>query len=255
MLSPDSARRAEAAGYTNVRIFHEGMPAWKKAGNLVVSEPESLKEFIGKDISHVLVDLRPAKQAAAGHIQGAFSVPAESLASAKERFPADKSAPIILYGEGIPAEAFRTVRGWGYKDTTLLNGGIASWQKIGGLLLQGEMPSSIVYVWKPRPGEVLIEDFKNYVEKKDPGVLILDVRDKDEAMNGMLRGAINIPASEIQDRAKELPKDKLIVTHCVTGIRAESAYEDLKELGFKNIKFLNAVIQIDKDGKYEITKK
>ncbi len=221
----------------------------------MVSEPESLKELIEKDISHVLVDLRPAKEASEGHIQGAFSTPADSLAAAKERFPADKSAPIILYEEGVNDEAFRTVRGWGYKDTTALNGGVASWKKIGGTLIKGELPSTIVYVWKPRPGEVLIEDFKNYVEKKDPGVLILDVRDKDEAMNGMLPGAVNIPTSEIQDRAKELPKDKLIITHCVTGVRAESAYEDLKELGFTNIKFLNAVIQIDKDGKYEITKK
>lgn len=255
MLSPDSARRAEAAGYTNVKIFHDGMPAWKKGENLIVSEPDALKDLIAKDISHVLVDLRPAAEAKKGHIQGAFSVPMADLAAAKDRFPADKSAPIILYADAVNAEAFATVRGWGYKDTTVLNGGIGAWQKAGGTLAEGDLPTAITYVWKPRPGEVVIDDFKNYVEKNDPSVLILDVRDGYEAMNGMLKGAKNIPAGEIKDRAKELPKDKLIVTHCVTGIRAESAYEELKELGFKNIKFLNAVIQIDSDGKYEITKK
>lgn len=255
MLSPDSARRAEAIGFTNVKVFHEGMPAWKKGGNLLVSEPEALKDLITKDISHVVVDLRPAEEAKAGHIQGAFSVSSKELAAAKERFPSDLSAPIILYTTGADEEAFKIVRGWGYKDTTVLNGGIDAWKKAKGELVKGDLPTKITYTWKPRPGEVLIEDFKKYVETADPKVQILDVRDKDEAMNGMIRGAVNIPTTDLKDRAKELPKDRLIVTHCVTGIRAESAYEDLKELGFTNIKFLNAVIQIGNDGKYEITKK
>jgi len=103
MLSPDSARRAEAAGYTNVKVFHEGMPAWKKGGNVVVSEPEALKDLISKDISHVLVDLRQKEKAKAGHIKGGFSVPATELAAAKDRFPSDLSAPIILYSDG-PAD-------------------------------------------------------------------------------------------------------------------------------------------------------
>jgi rhodanese-related sulfurtransferase len=107
---------------------------------------------------------------------------------------------------------------------------------------------------KPRPGEIAIEDFKALAEKIPSDKIIIDVRDKDEAMNGMIIGAINIPAGEIKDRLKELPKDKELITHCVTGLRAESAYDDLKEAGYK-VRFLNAIIQIDNDGKYEITKK
>jgi rhodanese-related sulfurtransferase len=73
-------------------------------------------------------------------------------------------------------------------------------------------------------------------------------------MNGMLKEAINIPAGQIKDRIAELPNGKEIITHCTTGIRAEMAYDDLKENGLKS-RFLNAIIQVDKDGKYEITKK
>ena len=65
-------------------------------------------------------------------------------------------------------------------------------------------------------------------------------------MNGMLAGAINIPAGDITKRLKDLPKDKEIITYCNTGLRAESAYEDLKAAGYK-VMFLNALIQIDKD--------
>lgn len=230
------------------------MPAWKKAGNLIVSEPAALKDFINKDIAHVLVDLRDTATAKKGFIPGAVSLPAKDLSSAKDRFPADKSAPIILYGDMIDSEAFKTVRGWGYKDTTILNGGVAAWTAAGGKLQQGDLATAVLYVPKPRPGEISIEEFKAVAEKGDTGKLILDVRDKDEAMNGMIKGAVNIPAGELLNRSKELPKDREIITHCVTGLRAESAYEELKEAGYK-VRFLNALIQIDKDGKYEITKK
>ena len=104
------------------------------------------------------------------------------------------------------------------------------------------------------PGEISIVEFKAPAETGAQDKIILDVRDADEAMYGMLKGAINIPAGQIKDRLSEIPKDKEIITYCITGLRAESAYDDLKEAGYK-VRFLNALIQIDKDGKYEITKK
>jgi rhodanese-related sulfurtransferase len=230
------------------------MPVWKKGGNLVVAEPAALKEMMEKDIAHVLVDIRDAKEAENGFIAGAVTVPAKELASAKDRFPADKSAPIFLYGDKLDAEAFKAVRSMGYPNTSLLNGGIDAWTKNGGKLEKGKLSATISYVPKPRPGEISIEEFKAIAEKGSSDKIILDVRDTDEAMVGMIKGAVNIPAAQIAERIKELPKDKEIITHCVTGIRAESAYEDVKEAGYK-VRFLNALIQIDKDGKYEITKK
>ena len=253
-MSPDSARRAEAAGHTMAKVFHDGMPAWKKAGNLIVSEPAALKDFIERDIAHVLVDLRDVDTAKNGFIPGAVSLTSKELASAKDRFPADKSAPIVLYSDGTDSEAYKTVRSWGYKDTSVLNGGVSAWTKAGGKLEKGTPGTVISYVPKPRPGEISIEEFKAIAEKGSPGTVILDVRDTDEAMSGMLAGAINIPASDITKRLKDLPKDKEIITYCNTGLRAESAYADLKEAGYK-VRFLNALVQIDKDGKYEITKK
>ena len=41
MMSPQSARKAEELGYTNIRVFTTGLPSWKKdkcsVGNLVES--------------------------------------------------------------------------------------------------------------------------------------------------------------------------------------------------------------------------
>lgn len=69
---------------------------------------------------------------------------------------------------------------------------------------------------------------------------------------GVIKGAKNIPVNELKDRLNELPKDKEIVIHCATGMRAEMAYNILKEAGY-NVKFLDATIQIKKGGKYKIT--
>ncbi len=253
-MSPESARRAEAAGYTKVKVFHDGLPVWKKGGNLLVSEPAALKDLMEKDIAHVLIDLRDAQEAEKGFIPGAVSLPAKDLAAAKDKFPGDKSAPVILYADKPNEEAFKTVRAWGYANTSLLNGSIAAWTKDGGKTEKGKLASAISYVPKPRPGEIAIEEFKAIAEKGVPDKIILDVRESDEAANGMIKGAVNIPESAIKNRMNELPKDKEIITHCATGIRAENVFEELKEAGYKT-RFLNAVIQIDKDGKYEITKK
>lgn len=207
-----------------------------------------------KDIAHVLIDLRDAKEAEKGFIPGAVSLSAKDLTAAKDKFPADKSAPIILYADKLDNEAFKTVRTWGYGNTSLLNGSIEAWTKNGGKAEKGKLAAAISYLPKPRPGEIAIEEFKAIAEKGSPDKLILDVREPDEAMNGMIKGAVNMPESTIKSRLKDLPKDKEIITHCATGIRAENVFEELKEAGFKT-RFLNAVIQIDKDGKYEITKK
>ncbi|MBI5101351.1 MAG: hypothetical protein HZB33_05905 [Nitrospirae bacterium] len=230
------------------------MPVWKKGGNLLVSEPANLKDMIEKDIAFVLIDLRPADVAAKAHIPGAVNIPASEIAGSKDRFPSDLAAPVILYGDNAD-KAFKTVRSWGFKETTALSGGLDAWKLAGGKVDAGKMETVISYVPKPRPGEISIEEFKAIAETGNGKSVILDVRDLDEAMNGMLKGAMNIPADKIKDRLSEVPKDKEIITHCTTGIRAEMAYEDLKENGYTNLRFLNAVIQIDKDGKYEITKK
>lgn len=254
MLSPSAARRAEALGYTNVKVFRTGMPSWKKAKNLVLSEPQHLQFLLKGDISHVLIDLRDTEAAEEGHIRGAVSIPAGELATAKAMFPADRSAPVILYSDGMDPEPFRTVRGWGYKNTSVLSGGVAAWTASGGKLHAGKTASEITYVYKPRPGEIAIDDFKAIAENRPQDKVILDVRDEDEAMQGMLLGAVNIPVGQVAARAGELPGGKEVIVHCVTGIRAEMAYNTLREKGY-DARFLNAVIQIDPDGKFEITKK
>ncbi len=253
MMSPESARKAEALGYTNVKVFTSGFQAWKIDGNLVVSEPGYMMDMQAKDIAHVVVDLRKSRDARKGHIKGAVNIPADKIERYKDEFPKQKDALIILYtAEGVDAEVFGMVRGWGYKNVSVLSGGASGWSAAGGELIKGKTEKEVAYEPKPLPGTIPADEFKNIVSQKPADKLVLDVRDADEVEVGVLPGAVNIPLGELSERMSELPKDKEIIVHSRTGIRAMMAQEALKEQGY-NSRYLSEVIQVAEDGSFEIT--
>ena len=249
-MSPFSAREAVKLGYTNVKVLSSGLPGWKKSKGLFVMPANGLKKMIHADTSYVLIDLRSQKAATAGHIKGAVSIPADQLAAAKDKFPKAKSAPIILYNDGQASkETFAVVRGWGYKNASVLNGGAKAWD---GKFFPGDPGSKIVYVKKLKPGEITSAEFKKAAAGKMTGKVILDVRDSGTA--GTISGAVHIPQAELAGRLAELPKDKEIIIHCNTGILASMALKTLKDNGYK-ARYVDAVVQVSPDGSFEVSSK
>ena len=102
MMSPNSLQKAEALGYTNVKVYREGYPEWLEKNIGVIAAPHLKEAWIDKQIPHVLVDARPASTAAEGAIPGAVSVPPSKVRAAVAGFPNPKlKAPIIVYdGDG-----------------------------------------------------------------------------------------------------------------------------------------------------------
>jgi predicted sulfurtransferase len=56
------------------------------------------------------------------------------------------------------------------------------------------------------------EEVRELLEKNK--AVLVDVRGEASYKAGHIKGARNIPFSEIRTRAKELPADKMIVTYC-----------------------------------------
>jgi rhodanese-related sulfurtransferase len=248
-MSPLSAREAVKLGYTNVRVLSTGLPGWKNSKGLVVMEANGLKKMIHDDASYVLVDLRTKDAADTGHIKGAVSIPVEKLAAAKDKFPKDKSAPVILYSHGQASlDSFGLARGWGYKNAAVLKGGAKAWD---GKFFPGETATEIVYVKKLKPGEITIEEFKKIAADKTDDKVILDVRDSGVAT---IPGAINIPQGELAGRLGELSRDEELIIHCNTGIMAAMALKTLKDNGY-NARYLDAVVQVGSDGTFEVSSK
>ncbi|UVI32649.1 rhodanese-like domain-containing protein [Paenibacillus spongiae] len=65
--------------------------------------------------------------------------------------------------------------------------------------------------------------------------LLVDVREKNEYKTGFIPGAINIPLSQIQSQAAEIPKDRQIFLYCRSGMRSRQAAAVLKKNGFTKI--------------------
>jgi rhodanese-related sulfurtransferase len=249
-MSPFSAREAEKLGYTSIKVLSSGLPGWKKASGLVVLPTNGLKKMIHEDDSYVLIDLRTKKDAAAGHIKDAVSIPEADLAAAKETFPQDKSAPVILYNAAQASqESFGLVRSWGYKNTSVLAGGAKGWD---GKFFPGEPGSEIVYVKKLKPGQITVEEFQEIATAKPSGKVILDVRDS--GAEGTIPGAVSIPQAQLAGSLGELPKDKEYIIHCNTGILAGMSLKTMQDNGYQ-ARYLDAVVQVSPDGSFEVTAK
>jgi rhodanese-related sulfurtransferase len=256
-MSPNSAGRAEKLGYTNVKVYHEGLPEWTKK-NFTVLSAQFLKEaFIDKDIPNVLLDVRPAAAAEKGFIKGAVTLPAADVAANISKFPPkDMKPPVIIYDQSSGDDAKTAAKALvsaGYTSVTIVTGGFDAWKAANYPVEAGTLSATIAYVPKPRPGEIAIDEFKKIAAATPAGILILDVRNREEGSEGMIKGAKLVPDEEILDRLTEVPKDMQIITHCSTGVRAEMAYHKLKEKGY-NCRFLNAKVDIDDKGNFTVEK-
>jgi rhodanese-related sulfurtransferase len=75
--------------------------------------------------------------------------------------------------------------------------------------------------------------------------VIVDVREPGEWNKGHVDGAISLPLSSLKNGLdataleQQLPKDKIVYTHCVMGVRALAAAKILEKLGY-NVRPLKA---------------
>jgi rhodanese-related sulfurtransferase len=78
--------------------------------------------------------------------------------------------------------------------------------------------------------------------------VIVDVREPGEWSKGHVEGAISLPLSSLKKGVDtsalehEVPKDKMVYTHCVMGVRALAAAKILEKLGY-NVRPLKAGYQ------------
>jgi rhodanese-related sulfurtransferase len=255
-MSPKSAEKAKALGYANVRVYHDGMPGWSQK-EFTLLTPQFLKEtWFDKEMPVVLLDVREPADQAKGFIQGAVSAPPADMAALKLP-PAEKKPPVVVYDGGtgeVAARVAREIIAKGQSNVKVLEGGFEAWQKAGFAVAQGAPAQVVAWAPKPKAGEVAWDEFVALAKKTPADTLILDVRNADEAKAGMIKGAKLVAADEIEGRLSEIPQDKRIITHCSTGVRAEMAYNILKDRGYQKVGFVNAALAIDGKGKVTLAK-
>jgi rhodanese-related sulfurtransferase len=234
-----AARLAAKMGYTNIKVFHAGAPAWQKDGNSLLTT----YEFVSQRLDNVvLIDTRGPKLAKQGHIQGAFAIPLDNLLQEKDQFPLDTKVPVIFYGQSTSlseiAPVMKELSYWIDHKMFVLEGGYSDWVKKDGPVQSEKIRTKIVYLPKPGPGEIVGDEFMNIVNSQPEDKVILDVRMASESADGKINWSVNIPLDELQSRLNELPKNKEIIVHCRTGMRAQMAYTVLLNAGYTS-RFLN----------------
>jgi rhodanese-related sulfurtransferase len=255
--------RLKRPGYTNLKGFQAGIPGWKKSKLPVHSEASWLAGKL--NTQYIILDVRDKAASSQSHIQGAVALPVTGLQVMPQRFIAehkepelpgvtDLRAPIVVYADSHTSKpallAYKELRNWGYKGTTVLNGGLANWAAAGLPTEQGAAATTIIYEKKLAPDAIAPKEFAALGESRE-GVLFVDVRTDQEVATGVIKDARHIPLEQLEDRLAELPRDKEIILYCANGIRAEMAYQTLDKLGFQT-RFLNETIVIDKNGHYKM---
>lgn len=231
-MSTTSAGLAKKLGYTNIRVYLDGEPAWAKAG----MPTYSTYDFI-KNGNVVLIDIRESDVAVKGRIKNAYSIPYEDLTDKLDDLA--RNAPIVLYGEEEALDAVEELREEGFKFVSLVKGGYIGWVTSGQEIEKGPIfDTEITWIRKLGKGEVSVADFRKAASGEDKDAIIVDARTPEEVAElGIFKNTINIPLDQISARMKEIPKDKKIYVHCATGARADMAYKELLKNGY-NAKFL-----------------
>ncbi|WP_367568639.1 FAD-dependent oxidoreductase [Lacrimispora sp.] len=80
--------------------------------------------------------------------------------------------------------------------------------------------------------QVNVDKVRELVENQE---LIIDVREPYEYESGHIKGAFNIPLSQLRERVSEIPKERTVYLHCRTGQRSYNAALALQHLGFQNV--------------------
>lgn len=261
-LSHKSAARAEALGYTNVKVFAEGYPKWitDKTHYPAVSA-EWLKRQIDRKSDMLLVDSRPRRaKYDKGHIPTAVSIPDMQFDDLKDQLPPDKHKLVVFYCGGLKCKlshksAARAIA-LGYTNVKVFADGYPGWVAYAGKSATVTTAAATALQRGPEEGSIDHAAFRRIVTEAPDAIYLVDVRDPDEFKTGSLDTAINIPVDHLEDRIQSLPADRPIVFICGTGARSGESFYMVQDLrpALKQVYYVDGEMTIHKDGTFTLKK-
>ncbi|BBO71215.1 hypothetical protein DSCA_51450 [Desulfosarcina alkanivorans] len=260
-LSHKSARKAEKLGYTNVKVFAEGYPAWMadKSHYPAVSA-EWVKAQIDKGADMTLVDSRPKrKKYDKAHIPTAISIPDMQFDKFKDQLPADTSRLVVFYCGGLHCKlshkSAAKAMAMGYTNVKVFAEGYPAWTAYAGKASTTAGAATAIKAGVEE-GSIDHGEFKRLVSESPGSLYLIDVRDADEYKKGSLKTAVNIPIDDLEAKIKTLPADKPIVFICGTGARSGEAFYMVQDVRpqLKNVFYIDGEMTIKKDGSFTLNK-
>lgn len=257
-LSHKSAKKAEALGYTQVKVYAEGYPGWMKEKENYAEVPVAfVKNAMDGKTEMVLVDSRPKEgKYDKGHIPTAISIPDTHFEKMTTLLPAKKDTLLVFYCGGFDCKlshksASKAIQ-MGYTNVKVFSAGYPAWQEMAAKTGTASQGSQIKK--GALEGAIDTAAFEKIMTENPSSVMLIDVRDPDEFARGTMKTAVNIPVDKLEGQVKTLPSDKPIVFVCGTGARSGEAFYMLKDLRpeLKEVYYIEAEIKFGNDGTYKI---
>jgi len=191
-----------------------------------------------------LLDVRPEGIFAVGHPLFAASFPLGRLeADVYDRLPR-RSVPLVVYGNGTgagddAATAARRLRSLGYRDVSLLAGGLAAWTAAGGALFADVNAPSKAFgelvAAKAGTPAVTAQDLRAML-RDAADVVVVDARRFEEYQTMSIPTATSVPGAELVLRVGALAPDPAttVVVNCAGRTRSIIGAQSLINAGLAN---------------------
>src|SRR5437660_1325188 len=187
-------------------------------GELQPLSAAQAREAIAK--GGIILDVRSPAEFGEGHVPGAINVWIESSPFApRVAMMAPVDSRFILVAAG-PSDLQRSVEALGRAgmDDILgyLQRGMTDWRREG--LPHASVP------------QITVHDLATMREER-ADLVVVDVREVAEWVDGHIAGAVNVPMSQALSRMGELPADRPKAVLCAGGLRSSSVISALRRAG------------------------
>lgn len=253
-LSHNSAKKAEALGYKNAKVFAKGFPEWMAQPDVYASVSA---EYVATQIAEnktLVVDSRPQKpKYDKGHIPTAISIPDSQFDELSGKLPRSLETPIIFYCGGLECrlshKSATKALVMGYKDVSVFAKGYPEWKN-----QFGAAADTLTVKAGEMEGSIDLERFKTILNDNPDSILLVDTRDADEFAKSHFSTSVNIPVEILEDQIPDLPTDKPVVFVCSTGARSGEAYYMVKDVRpeLTDVYYVEAQISFKQDGTHTI---
>ncbi len=180
-------------------------------------------ERVAEDSGAIVLDVRHETAFAKGHVPRSIFIGLEgNFAPWTGALIVDVKQPLLLVCEPDQLEeAITRLSRVGFDHVLgYLEGGVQAWKEAGNEIDCLERISSV--------------DFAA-VYKGQGGVVLFDVRTKNEHKSERVEGAVNEPLDLLSNNLDTFPRDKTFYMHCLTGYRSAISQSILKSRGIHNV--------------------
>ncbi|MDH4330862.1 MAG: rhodanese-like domain-containing protein [Candidatus Moranbacteria bacterium] len=195
--------------------------------------PKELQQkIIQKEKDLFMIDVRDRESYLAEHIENTINIPMEFIYQEYDHI--DKKNTLIIIGADYSdrkdlSELFTFLKKENFEKLYVLSGGMTAWKDSYQPTVSIGNPESLEDIAKVsflNPAQV------NIAIQNDYSAIILDVRSKKDFENGHIRGAINIPADEIEKRKNEISSAKELIMYSESTLKDFQIAVKLYDLGF-----------------------